>query len=168
MRRPHREDGGVISFFTVLREGVRKASVDVGAADGDTMMNILLHAASWIAAAELIALACFQVLLACGVPLGRLAWGGAHKRLPMGLRIASLASAVICALGAMCVLERAGVITLCDRPGAVRVFVWMLTILFGLSTIGNLASKSTWERRVMTPVAATLALMCLIVSITAG
>jgi len=131
------------------------------------MMNILL-AVAWVAAAELIGLVCFQVLLACGAPLGHLAWGGAYKRLPTGLRVASLASAVICALGAMCVLERAGVVTLCNRPGAVRVFVWMLAVLFGLSTIGNLASKSTWERRVMTPTAMTLALMCLIVSIIAG
>lgn len=71
-------------------------------------------------------------------------------------------------LGAVCVLERAGVVTLCNRPGAVRVFAWMLAILFGLSTVGNLASKSTWERRVMTPTAMTLALTCLIVSIIAG
>ena len=130
-------------------------------------MNVLPTAA-WIAAVLLIGLACFQVLLACGAPLGRLAWGGAHIRLPAGLRVASLASAVICALGAVCVLERAGVFMLCNRPGAVRVFVWMLTVLFGLSTIGNLGSESVWERRVMTPTAMTLALTCLIVSIAAG
>jgi len=136
-------------------------------ADGDTGVNIL-HTAAWIAAAGLIGLACFQVSLACGAPLGRLAWRGAYKKLPTGLRAASLASAAICALGAMCVLERAGVIAMCDRPGAVCVFVWVLTVLFGLSTIGNLTSKSVWERRVMTPIAATLVLMCLIVSIAAG
>ena len=138
-----------------------------GMVDEDTMMKILPTAA-WIAAAELIGLACFQVLLGCGAPLGRLAWRGGHTRLPAGLRAASLASAAICALGAICVLERSGVIAMCDRPGAVCVFVWVLTVLFGLSTIGNLTSKSVWERRVMTPIAATLALMCLIVSIAAG
>ena len=130
-------------------------------------MNVLSTAA-WIAAVELIGLACFQTAAACGAPLGRLAWGGAYRRLPPGLRAASLASVVICALGAMLVLERAGVIVLCDRPGAVRIVVWILTVLFGLSTIGNLTSKSVWEKRVMTPVAATLALLCLTVSIAAG
>lgn len=128
----------------------------------------MVSTAAWIAAVELLGLACFQAVLACGVPLGRLAWGGMHTRFPIGLRIASLASAAICALGALCVLERAGVVSIFDRPDAIRVVVWALTVLFGLSTIGNLASKSVWERRVMTPVAATLALMCLTVSLAAG
>jgi len=130
-------------------------------------MNVLPMAA-WVAAVELVGLACFQVLLALGVPLGHLAWGGAYTRLPAALRVASLASSVICALGAILVLERTGVIIVFDRPGAVRFIVWVLTILFGLSTIGNLTSKSKWEKRVMTPVAATLALMCLVVSIATG
>jgi hypothetical protein len=128
-------------------------------------MHIVLSTAAWIAAAGLFGLSIFQTVLAFGAPLGHLAWGGAHERLPRRLRMASLASALICALGAMCVLERAGVTIILDRPGAVRVVVWALTILFGLSSVGNLTSKSVWEKRVMTPVAVTLTIACLIVSI---
>jgi len=124
--------------------------------------------AAWIACVELIGLACFQLLLVCGAPLGHLAWGGGHTRLPAGLRVASLGSVVICLMGAVCVLERAGVVIFFDRPGVVRGIVWALTVLFGLSIVGNLASKSAWEKRVMTPVAATLTLACLIVSIAGG
>ena len=40
-------------------------------------------------------LAAFQVALACGAPLGRFAWGGAHTRLPASLRIASVVSILI-------------------------------------------------------------------------
>ena len=125
----------------------------------------LVSTTAWIAGAVLVGLSIFQALLAWGAPLGRLAWGGAHERLPTRLRIASLASSVVCVFGAVCVLERAGVISLFDRPGAVRVVVWILTVLFGLSSAGNLASKSVWEKRVMTPVAVTLTVACLIVSI---
>jgi len=129
---------------------------------------IIQHVAAWIAIAGFSVMTCFQILLALGKPLGHMAWGGKYKRLPKGLRIASFVSSGIFVFGALCVLERAGILLVLNWPGGVKVTVWILTVLFGLSTIGNFNSKSKLEKKIMTPVSAVLAAMCFILSISAG
>jgi hypothetical protein len=52
------------------------------------------QAAAVIAAVGFMGIAAFQAALALGAPLGRAAWGGAHMRLPTGLRIASALATV--------------------------------------------------------------------------
>jgi hypothetical protein len=59
------------------------------------------------------ALAIFQGFLVSGAPLGRFAWGGRHRLLPVSLRAGSAASIVIYALLATVVLARADVV----QPG---------------------------------------------------
>ena len=46
----------------------------------------------------LLALAIFQLALALGAPLGRFAWGGQHRVLPVRLRIGSAIAIVIYAV----------------------------------------------------------------------
>lgn len=98
----------------------------------------------------------FQVLLALGAPLGHVAWGGGPPRLPTRLRWASLGAAFILALAGWIVLARADVVEPGPEPPWVRAFTWIFAGLFALNTVGNLASGSSLERRVMTPL--TLAL----------
>ena len=121
--------------------------------------------AAWVATAGFIGMICFQVLLALGFPLGQSAWAGKHKKLPPSLRVASLFSVGIYAFGALIVLEKAGMLSVLNRPTLVTYAVWILAALLGLSAVGNLSSSSKWERRVMTPLALTLSLMCVIVAI---
>lgn len=110
----------------------------------------------------LAALAVLQVLAACGLPVGRLVWGGQHRVLPRRLRIGSVVSVVLYAGMAALLLARAGVI---PGDGAfVRVASWVLFGYFALGIGMNLLSRSTPERVTMTPVALVLAAATLIIA----
>jgi hypothetical protein len=109
-------------------------------------------------------MAVFQLLLVLGAPLGHLAWGGHHRRLPGWLRIGSLLAVGIFAFGILCILEQVGCAVL-GSPALAEGALWVLAGLFGLSTVGNLASRSPLERRVMTPVALVLAAACVVLAL---
>lgn len=113
-------------------------------------------------------LAGFQLALAIGAPWGSLAWGGSHTgRLPAKLRIASLVSALLFGVFAWWALERAGVSDVLPEPlGAVAG--WVLFGVLVLSLLGNLASRSRLEKRVMAPVAAVLAVLALLLALGLG
>jgi hypothetical protein len=121
--------------------------------------------AAAMAAIGFVLVAGFQVALALGAPWGRAAWGGAHERLPIALRVASAFAAVVWAVAALVVLARAG---LDWSPIPFRAATWGTWILFGLLLLGtvmNLASRSRLERLIQTPVAAVLAILCLLVAL---
>lgn len=123
------------------------------------------RAAGAVAAVGFVLVAGFQVALALGVPWGRAAWGGAHDRLPRGLRIASAFAAGFWIAAAFVVLGGAGQEV---SPLPFRVARWGTWLLFGLLALGalmNLASRSRWERFLMSPIAALLSLLCLLVAI---
>ena len=112
--------------------------------------------AAIVATVVLGALICFQVLLAVGLPLGRAAWGGAHRVLPTALRWSSVAAVVILGFAVWMVLARAGLVA----PGAeirvVRIMTWIFAGYFVLNTVMNVMSRSSLERLTMTPVALIL------------
>jgi hypothetical protein len=114
----------------------------------------------------LAALAAFQIALAAGAPLGSLAWGGRHRVLPRGLRIASAASVGLYALfawiirGAADSIDRFGDTVEPTPPG-----IWVLAAYFGLGVVMNAVSRSRPERLVMTPVAAVLCACCLAIAL---
>ena len=124
--------------------------------------------AAWIAAVGFFGLICFQLLLASGLPLGQAAWGGKYRILPIRLRVASLLAAVIIALAAVIILEKAAVFTIFNNRTLVTCGTWIFTAFFGLNIFMNLMSKSQLEKRIMTPVATVLCLMCLLVALTSG
>jgi len=108
-----------------------------------------------IAACVLLgALAVFQALLACRLPLGRFAWGGQHEVLPTRLRVGSVAAIAVYVVISWVVLARAGLLG--GGHGLVRVVTWVIAGYFLLGAAGNLASRSRAERLVMTPVAVVL------------
>jgi hypothetical protein len=124
--------------------------------------------AAWVAVVGFIGLMCFQLLLALGFPYGQAAWGGKYIKLPSNLRIASLFSAGVFVVASLFVLERADILTVFNSSTVVTIGVWILVAFLGLNTLGNFASKSRVEKRIMTPISLTLALLCLIVAITAN
>lgn len=113
--------------------------------------------ATGAALAGLAWLVVLQALLASGAPLGRMAWGGAHVRLPARFRVASGVSALALAVGAVCVAQVAGLVALSGVAMVAEGVVGVLTLLFLLSIFGNLASASGRERWTGTPVAFLLA-----------
>ncbi len=121
----------------------------------------LVHWLAILAATILGIVAIFQLLLAAGLPYGEAAWGGVHRVLPPKLRWASLASVAVLALMAWVELARSGLVA----PGAgstvIRIMVWVFAGFLALNTMGNLASKSPLERRVMAP-ATALVVICFV------
>lgn len=122
--------------------------------------------AALAACAILAGLAIFQTLLAAGAPFGRYAWGGQHDGvLPIRLRIGSLSSLLVYVLIALVLLRRADLITSGPPDGAVRVAAWAVTGYFVVGTVMNALSRSRAERTVMTPTAAALAALSLVVAL---
>lgn len=109
------------------------------------------------------ALGVFQALLACGVPLGRFAWGSRHEVLPKRLRVGSLITIFIYVLVGWVVLARAGQRS--GDEGTWAVATWVIAGFFLLGAAGNLASKSRPERLVMTPVALALCGLTVVVAL---
>lgn len=112
-----------------------------------------------VAAALFVAVALFQVALAAGAPLGHLAWGGVHEgRLPLNFRINSGLAAIVLVFAAAVVLAESGAASWSPVPESLLTpTVWLLAGLMALNTVGNLASKSAFERWVFGPTTAALA-----------
>jgi hypothetical protein len=118
-----------------------------------------------IAVVVLALLTVFQLTLIAGAPLGHFAWGGAHRVLPVRLRVSSVVSIVLYAVIAIVLLERAGVTGLFDLPAAAQVAAWVVFAYFALGVVLNAVSRSVRERAVMVPVAAALAVLSLLVAL---
>ena len=129
------------------------------------MTAYFIKIAAGIAAVGFAGMTVFQLLLALGAPIGHMAWGGKYKKLPFSLRVASFFSAMVFVFGTICVLERAQILDLLNSPVLTKIFVWILVVIFAMSTLGNISSTSKMEKRVMTPIAIALCLTCLIIAI---
>ncbi len=119
-----------------------------------------------IAATVVLALlAIFQLGLIAGAPIGRFAWGGQHRVLPVRLRVGSVVSIVLYALFAVILLERSGLIAALGNPTAVAVGAWVVFAYMLLGIVMNGISRSKLERNTMVPVTLILAVLSLIVAI---
>jgi len=108
-----------------------------------------------------------QLLLALGLPLGKLAFGGKYKRLPTNMRIMSIVAIGIFVLASLSVLERAGIIIIFYNPIFVLVIVWVIAVYLAFNTFLNAMSKSKKEKLIMTPLSLISAICCFIVAIIA-
>jgi hypothetical protein len=130
-------------------------------------MQFMTTPAAILTCLVLGALTIFQGLLALGAPLGRFAWGGQHRVLPLSLRVGSLVSIVIYALIAAVVLTRADVVSPSHiSEGVVRLATWVVVAYFFLGIGMNLASRSRPERVLMSPIAALLCALCAVVAVS--
>ena len=121
--------------------------------------------AAALAAVGFVLVAFFQFALALGAPWGKAAWGGAHERLPKGLRLASSFAVVFWLVAALVVLSRAGYEW---SPMPFTVARWGTWVLLGMLVLGmlmNLVSRSRLERLIQTPIAAVLSILCLPVAL---
>ena len=109
-------------------------------------------------------LAVFQALLAGGAPLGRFAWGGQHRVLPRPLRVGSLGAIVVYLLIAAIVLARADLLSIGVPDRVVSTAAWVVAGYFFVGIGMNLVSRSKPERAVMSPVAALLCGLSVVVA----
>jgi hypothetical protein len=120
--------------------------------------------AAILASFLLVLLFGLQVGLATGRVSGRVAWGGRFETLPRSQRVASAVAAPLMLVLAWVLLERAGVVDVVGNNDLIAGAAWAVTLLFLLSTVGNLASSSPPERRLGIPVATALVILSCIVA----
>lgn len=113
----------------------------------------------------LAALSLFQTLLVFGKPLGNYAWGGQHTVLPKRLRIASVFSIVLYVVFGIFLVSKAGLVSIVPNEWYLTTTMWIFTLYFMLGIVMNAISRSKKERELMTPVALSLAVIFLIVTL---
>lgn len=123
--------------------------------------------AALIAVTVFAVVSIIQLLLAVGKPLGKLAYGGKYETLPNNMRIMSIVAIGILTLGAISVLERAGLITILNNPILTLVIVWIIALYLAFNTLINAISKSMKEKLIMTPLSLISSICCFIVAIIA-
>lgn len=121
--------------------------------------------AALAACTVLACLAVFQGALIGGAPWGRLAWGGQHEVLPAGLRIGSALSIVLYTVFGYAAVAKAGLVLPLVNESVTSTSIWVLTAYFALGVIMNAISRSKPERLVMTPTAAVLTALYLILAL---
>ena len=127
----------------------------------------LIGKAAAVGAALLGVVALLQLALAIGAPYGQHVWGGRSETevLPAGLRVASAIGALVLVWMATVILARADVIKAKPVPtGWLGRTTWGITALMVLNTLGNVASESTFEQTVFTPITAVIAILSAVVA----
>lgn len=110
-------------------------------------------------------LAVFQLALVFGAPVGHFAWGGADRVLPRAKRIGSVIAIVLYAVFAWVFLMKAELVPAVLPEIVVDVAAWVIAAYFALGTVMNAISRSKPERYTMTPVAAVLTVLSVIVAL---
>lgn len=110
-------------------------------------------------------LALFQLLLITGLPFGRYAWGGQNPVLPVRHRVGSAVAIVVYTIFAVVALDRAALISILPMQVSVTA-MWVIAAYLLLSVLPNLASKSSHEKLVMTPVSLVLTGLAILVALS--
>ncbi len=123
-----------------------------------------MEVAAWIAAVLIGVVMVFQLALALGAPAGAASWGGSHPGvLPTRLRVASgIVAVFFYPVVAIELLNAGGVIEVGWDIGP--LWIWLLSGLFALGALANLASKSRIEK-LWAPVSLAIAICCAVIAI---
>lgn len=109
-------------------------------------------------------LATFQIALAAGAPLGKLAWGGEHTTLPLNLRFGAISAVIRYVFIAFIALDRSGTIAVLPREFSFWV-MWLIVAHFGFGVILSLLSKSRYEKMTLAPYTFAMGLLSLLIAI---
>ena len=125
------------------------------------MNGSLMNSVSIVAAVVVAAMCLFQILLAMGLPLGHAAFGGSDRVLPKKLRYASAMTVFVFLAALFVILAGGGFLGEANKSSSLaRIGIWVLVVVFGVSTLANISSMSRWERYLMAPVGLVLTLCC--------
>lgn len=122
--------------------------------------------AAAVAASLLTAMAVLQAALALGAPIGGIVWGGRHEgQLPTSLRFGSAAAVLILILAALVILAQASILSWSPLPiRSLTAATWTIAGYMAINTFGNVASQSSFERFVLGPTTALIAVLCVVVA----
>ena len=102
----------------------------------------------------------FHGLILTGAIPFDIVWGGRLTSREQMLRFELLSIALNLLMLAV-VAVRAGIIGRNIPPRVITVALWMMAVLFGLNTMGNLLSQNSLERIIFTPLTLVLCVLCL-------
>lgn len=101
----------------------------------------------------------FHSLVLGGIVPFDVVWGGRLQDATEMITM-EIVSIVLNLLMMVVVAIRSDMVSLPVRPGVIRILLWVMTGLFLLNTIGNLASVSETEKRIFTPITLLLSILC--------
>ena len=129
----------------------------------------MTQVAAVVAAGLFLAMAAFQASLAAGAPLGAHVFGGRNAGMLAGrLRLISGVAAALLPVFAGVVLARAGAVSSPEGlAGLLTVSCWLIAGFLVLNTLGNLVSKSRFERTVFAGTTGVLAALTAYVALAA-
>src|ERR1035438_7466622 len=105
------------------------------------MNAILIHWVAGVAAIVVVAMVIFQILLVAGLPLGHGAFGGENQILSRKLRFLSAMAVVVFLAALYIILARGGILGKGSESSSLaRVGIWVLAIIFCVSSIANFRS----------------------------
>lgn len=110
-------------------------------------------------------LALLHTALVFGAPFGRLVWGGRHRVLPAGLRVASALAVLGCIGSSIVMLSHVGLLSLVSGTWLV-VTSWAVCGYFAIGVVRNALSKNKHERYTMSVVNLLLAVCALVVALS--
>jgi hypothetical protein len=122
---------------------------------------ISARAAANVLLAGLGALAVFHVLMLLGVLPEEMAWGGRAGGSAGSLALLESVGLIVTVLFAAVIAAKAGYLGLQSAGRAVSIAMWVVFGYFVLNVVTNLASTSSLERAIFTPVTVVLALFAL-------
>lgn len=123
------------------------------------------RAAGRIVLLGLSALALFHVAMMAGLLPSDMVWGGRAAAEPGALLQLELVGLVITVLFGLIIAARVGLVRLPVPAKAIAVCTWVVFVYFLFNVLANLASTSTLEKAIFTPVSAVLALLTLRVAL---
>ena len=107
----------------------------------------------------------FHLALAVGAPWGKLTMGGFYGGvLPTKLRITALLQALLIAATIIIVLARAN-LWFSNLQSLADTSIWFVVALFAVSTVLNIITRSTWERRMGVPIAGGMFVSSLVIAL---
>lgn len=102
----------------------------------------------------------FHGLILTGVIPFDIVWGGRLTSHGQMLRFEILSIALNLLMLAI-VAVRAGLFGKHIPPRVITIALWIMALLFGLNTLGNLLSQNSLERIIFTPLTLVLCMLCL-------
>lgn len=125
-------------------------------------MTMASLAAFYVVACGFAIVSLFQLALALGAPWGSLAMGGRFPgRYPPAMRVVCLFMIALYAVMALVLAARVE-LAMPQWFALSRTLTWVIVVIMALGVVGNLATRSVWERRIWAPVAIVL-LVCSVV-----
>jgi hypothetical protein len=122
---------------------------------------ISARAAANVLLVALGALVVFHVLMLLGVLPPEIAWGGRGNRSPQTLVMLEAVGLIVTVVFAGVAAAKVGYISSRPAGRAIAVATWIMFGYFALNVVANLASTSSLERAIFTPVSIVLALSAL-------